>query len=58
MCKVAECPRPATHKVVFNPVGEPRVTEYYCEAHAEEAADMAKEGEHGDLFLGPVELDE
>ena len=58
LCKLAGCPRSVTHKIVFNPVGEPRVTEYYCEEHAEVVAEKAREGKYGDIFLGPVEIGE
>lgn len=52
-CRFAECPNNATHLVVYNPIGGERISEYYCESHAESAADEAERDVAGDLFLGP-----
>lgn len=56
-CDLHECSREATHKVIYNPVGGPRSTEYYCETHAEVAAEEAELDEGGDLFFGPEPLE-
>lgn len=56
-CEIGECPRDATHLVVYNPVGSDRRSEYYCETHAELAAEDAREDEVGDLFYGPAEIE-
>lgn len=55
-CEIHECPDPATHFVVYNPVGQDRRREYYCEGHAELAAEDARDDPMGDLFLGPEPL--
>lgn len=52
-CEREECPNEATHVVIYNPVGHERSTKYYCETHAEVAADEAINDRTGDLFLGP-----
>lgn len=57
-CQEATCPEDATHLVVWNPVHEDRQKERYCERHAELAAKAAKEDTAGDLFYGPVEIEE
>lgn len=57
-CKIDECPDDATHKVVFNPVGQERRIEEYCKDHAELAAQDARDDPYGDLFLGPVAMEE
>lgn len=56
-CQIGECPNESTHVVVYNPVGRERWSEYYCEAHAELAADEAREDPDGELFYGPAVLD-
>lgn len=56
-CRFDICPRSATHLVVYNPVGQQRRSEYYCEEHAEHAASEAKRDEAGDLFLGPEPIE-
>lgn len=57
-CRIDECDREVTHKIVYNPAGGERRTEYYCRDHAELAAEDVKDDEYGDLFLGPVEIGE
>lgn len=52
-CEREECPNEGTHVVIYNPVGHERLTKYYCETHAEAAANEAVNGSAGDLFLGP-----
>ncbi len=56
-CDLHECPREATHKVVWNPVGYERYSEYYCEPYAEVAAEEAEKDESGDLFLSPTPIE-
>lgn len=56
-CGLHECPKEATHKVIWNPDRAPRSTEYYCETHAKLAAEEAELDEAGDLFLGPEPLE-
>lgn len=56
-CRFDECPRDATHLVVYNPVGRERRSEHYCERHAEQAAADARHDPDGDLFLGPKPIE-
>ncbi|MCU4743589.1 hypothetical protein OB955_19440 [Halobacteria archaeon AArc-m2/3/4] len=57
LCEYDECSKECTHKVVFNPVGYDRQTEWFCETHAEIAVEEAQLDRAGDLFYGPEPVD-
>lgn len=56
-CEIGECPRDATHLIVFNPVRSEERTEIYCEDHADVAADEALDDPAGELYIGPTPID-
>lgn len=56
-CEIGECPREATHVIVYNPVRGAKQTEVYCEPHVDAAAEEALDDPAGELYLGPAPID-